>query len=103
MSDDSPRVLITGAAQGMGRAMARAFAGAGYRLVLSDLAEDRLGAVLAEVEALPEAKQIETLETARQRHEAMQAGVEALTAALRAGHVKIAGVMPDAWPAWETR
>jgi hypothetical protein len=54
---------------------------------------------LAEVEALPEAKQIETLETARLRHEAMQAGVAALTAALRAGHVKIAGVMPDAWPA----
>jgi hypothetical protein len=54
---------------------------------------------LAEVEALPEAKQIETLETARLRHEAMQAGVQALTAAINAGHVKIAGVMPDGWPA----
>jgi len=48
MSADRPRVLITGAAQGM----ARAFAGAGYRLVLRDLDEARLGAVLAEVEAL---------------------------------------------------
>jgi hypothetical protein len=54
---------------------------------------------LAEVEALPEAKQIETLETARLRHEAMQAGVQALTTALRAGQVKIAGVMPETWPA----
>lgn len=53
---------------------------------------------LAETGALPEAKQIETLETARARHEAMQAGVAALTAALRAGQVKIAGVMPDALP-----
>ena len=58
---------------------------------------------LAEVEALPEAKQIETLETARLRHEAMQAGVQALTTALRAGQVKIAGVMPETWPAGDTR
>lgn len=53
---------------------------------------------LAETGALPEAKQIETLETARARHEALQAGVAALTAALRAGQVKVAGVMPDPWP-----
>jgi len=53
---------------------------------------------LAEAGALPEAKQLETLETARARHEAMQAGVAALTAALRAGQVKVAGVVPDRWP-----
>lgn len=47
-----PRVLITGAAQGMGRAMARAFAADGYRLVLSDLDAARLAEVLAEVTAL---------------------------------------------------
>ena len=53
---------------------------------------------LAETGALPEAKQIETLETARARQEAMQPGVAALTVALRAGQVKVAGVMPDALP-----
>jgi glycerol-3-phosphate O-acyltransferase len=58
---------------------------------------------LAETGALPEAKQIETLETARLRHEAMQAGVAALTTALRAGQVKIAGVMPEAWPTGDPR
>ncbi|MBK1667903.1 hypothetical protein CKO28_07625 [Rhodovibrio sodomensis] len=58
---------------------------------------------LAEVEALPEAKQIETLETARARHEAMQAGVAALTTALRAGQIKVADVIPDRWPGPETR
>ena len=58
---------------------------------------------LAEAEALPETKQIETLETARVRHEAMQAGLTALTTALRAGQVKIAGVMPEPWPGRETR
>lgn len=58
---------------------------------------------LAEVEALPEARQIETLETARTRHEAMQAGVNALTAALRAGQVNVADVMPDRRPTPETR
>lgn len=58
---------------------------------------------LAEAEALPEAKQIETLETARLRHEAMQAGVTALTTALRAGQVKIAGVTPETWPVREPR
>lgn len=58
---------------------------------------------LAEVEMLPEAKQIETLETARARHEAMQAGVSALTAALRAGQIKVAGVARDHWPTGETR
>jgi hypothetical protein len=58
---------------------------------------------LAETGALPEAKQIETLETARLRHEAMQAGVKALTTALRAGQVKIAGVMPETWPTGDPR
>ncbi|MBK1695901.1 hypothetical protein [Rhodovibrio salinarum] len=53
---------------------------------------------LAEVDGLPESKQIEMLEAARTRHEAMQAGVRDLMAALRTGHVKVAGVMPDGWP-----
>jgi hypothetical protein len=58
---------------------------------------------MAEHDGLPEAKQIETLESARTRHEAMQAGVDALTAALRAGHVRVTGVVPDDWPAADPR
>jgi hypothetical protein len=50
---------------------------------------------LAEHDALPDSKQIETLETERTRHEAMQAGVTSLLAALRAGHVQVRGVAAD--------
>lgn len=42
-------VLITGAAGGLGRACAQAFAGAGARLALCDLPGDRLERVLAEL------------------------------------------------------
>lgn len=42
-------VLITGAAGGLGRACAQAFAGAGARLALCDLTGDRLERVLAEL------------------------------------------------------
>lgn len=42
-------VLVTGAASGMGRAIARAAAGEGARLVLSDLDGDRLKATAAEL------------------------------------------------------
>ena len=58
---------------------------------------------LAEADGLPESKQIEILEAARSRHEAMQAGVNALTAALRSGQIKVAGVMPEHWPQPEAR
>ncbi len=58
---------------------------------------------LAEADGLPESKQIEILEAARARHEAMQAGVNALTTALRAGQIKVAGVMPDHWPQSQAR
>lgn len=50
---------------------------------------------LAEGDGLPEGKQIETLEQARQRHEAMQQGLGALMDELRRGNVRVDGVAPD--------
>jgi NAD(P)-dependent dehydrogenase (short-subunit alcohol dehydrogenase family) len=42
--------VVTGGASGIGRGMARAFAGAGMKLVLADLDEDMLAATAAELE-----------------------------------------------------
>lgn len=53
---------------------------------------------LADGEGLPEAKQIEALETARSRHEAMQNGLNVLLAELRRGQVRVAGVAPEPEP-----
>jgi hypothetical protein len=53
---------------------------------------------LAEGETLPEARNLEGLEQARQRMEEMQAGLDALLTELRRGRVKVAGVAPDAEP-----
>ncbi len=50
---------------------------------------------LAEGEGLPEGKQIETLEQARERHDAMQRGLATLLGELRQGNVRVAGVAPD--------
>jgi hypothetical protein len=47
---------------------------------------------LADGEGLPEAKQVEALETARSRHEALQNGLTVLLAELRRGQVRVAGV-----------
>jgi len=47
----APVVLITGAAAGIGRATALAFAHAGYRIVATDLRADRGPALLAELKA----------------------------------------------------
>jgi NAD(P)-dependent dehydrogenase (short-subunit alcohol dehydrogenase family) len=44
-------VVVTGAANGIGEALARRFHCAGARVVLSDLAADRLAAVVADLEA----------------------------------------------------
>ncbi len=44
MSDHRQHVLVTGSAQGLGLAMGEAFAAAGYRVMLSDLAEQALEA-----------------------------------------------------------
>ena len=44
-------VLITGAASGIGAATARAFAAAGARLILCDVATERLAEVVAELGA----------------------------------------------------
>ena len=41
--------VITGAASGMGRAMARRFAAEGAKLVLADLTEDKLADVVAKL------------------------------------------------------
>lgn len=45
------RVLITGAAQGVGRAMAERFAAAGAEVVLTDMDSDRLAATQKELQA----------------------------------------------------
>ena len=45
------RAIVTGAASGMGRATAHLFADEGARLAVVDLAEDRVGAVVAEITA----------------------------------------------------
>ena len=49
---DSPVILITGAASGIGAATARCFARSGWRLVLADLDLSGLDAVAAELPAL---------------------------------------------------
>lgn len=48
----APVVLITGAAAGIGKATALAFARAGYRIVATDLRADRGPGLLAELQAL---------------------------------------------------
>lgn len=45
--------VITGAAQGLGYAIAKAYAQEGMKLALMDIAEDKLQAVAAEFDALP--------------------------------------------------
>jgi NAD(P)-dependent dehydrogenase (short-subunit alcohol dehydrogenase family) len=42
-------VIITGAAQGMGEAMARAFAGAGARVMLADISGDQVSSVAKDI------------------------------------------------------
>ena len=49
---DERVALVTGAASGMGRAMALAFASAGADLLIADINVDGLGAAAAEIEAL---------------------------------------------------
>jgi 3-oxoacyl-[acyl-carrier protein] reductase len=46
------RVIVTGAASGMGRATARLFADEGARVVVADLGTDRVEAVVAEIRAV---------------------------------------------------
>lgn len=42
-------VIVTGAAQGMGEAMARAFAGAGARVMLADISADQVAATARDI------------------------------------------------------
>ena len=46
---DGKAVIVTGAAQGMGEAMARAFAGAGARVLLADISGDQAAAVAKDI------------------------------------------------------
>lgn len=46
------RAIVTGAASGMGRATAHLFADEGARVVVADLGDDRVGAVVAEIRAV---------------------------------------------------
>jgi 3-oxoacyl-[acyl-carrier protein] reductase len=46
---DHPVVIVTGAAGGIGRAIAAAFAGQGYRLMLADIREDEVAKVASEI------------------------------------------------------
>ena len=50
-SDGKPTVLITGAGIGIGAATARAFAGAGYRVVVTDVLDDEGAEVVSSIEA----------------------------------------------------
>ena len=50
--DLSPTALITGAGSGLGEAMARSFAGAGYRVAVCDIVEERARRVQADLQAL---------------------------------------------------
>ena len=51
MQENNRNVLITGAAAGLGAAMARELAAAAYRVVLVDIRKDQLASVKAEIEA----------------------------------------------------
>lgn len=51
MQLENKRVLITGAARGLGKAMAQAFAKQGCRIVLADLDEVNLASALKEIQA----------------------------------------------------
>lgn len=46
------RVIVTGAASGMGRATAHLFADEGARVIVADLGDDRVGAVVDEITAV---------------------------------------------------
>ena len=50
-ADGKPTVLITGAGIGIGAATARAFAGAGYRVVVTDVLDDEGKGVVSSIEA----------------------------------------------------
>ncbi len=65
-------VYITGAANGIGLASARAFAAAGYNLVLTDLDLDRCKAATADIDALKICHQVDVTDKA-----SIEAGLEA--------------------------
>jgi hypothetical protein len=54
---------------------------------------------MGEGDALPEAKQIEALDHARKRHEAMQTALDALTDALGRGQMRVATIARPVAPA----
>jgi NADP-dependent 3-hydroxy acid dehydrogenase YdfG len=51
MKHDRPVVIVTGAAGGIGRVIAAAFAGHRYRLMLADIREDEVAKVASEISA----------------------------------------------------
>lgn len=51
---------------------------------------------LGEGDAMPDPADVKTLETARERHEALEAGLRTLLGELRAGNVEVDGVVDDA-------
>ena len=77
----SKTVLITGAGIGIGRATAKAFAGAGYKVVVTDVLEKEGRAVVAEISDAGGAAEFHKLDV-RSTTDA-----DALVAAAQASHV----------------
>ena len=75
------RVIVTGAASGMGRATAHLFADEGARVAVVDLGEDRVHAVVGEIEAVHGPNVAAGFVADVGRHEALKAMVAGVTAA----------------------
>lgn len=103
MTDTRPTAVVTGAASGIGLALSKAFAAAGYSVAMSDVRDEALGAARAEVaNATPDAELLAVRTDVTDAHD-----VDALAATVIGTWgspdvvVNNAGIIGPVGPVWE--